>query len=435
MAGGEVRGVVALLIVLLCGVLAACGGSTPTAASAGCAPADRDCVEVGIGEPIYLGAFLALDYASGLDVLASVRLGLDYLDGAFDQNAGQLLGHDVALIVEKDECSAISGRIGANRMLIEPGLLAVIGPTCSGSAFGSADRVFAEHNVLVVSPSNTAPGLTNPETHQRTYFRTAFNDAIQSSVVADFIFTRQQITSAVTVSKADDAYSGQLAEMFSRSFNALGGAVEQSFSLGPEDARSGVARTLAKDPPGAIFVSLQTPDCGEVVSAIRATPALAATTIVVAESCQTEDFVKLLGTRANGIYASGPDFSSVEKNLFYRDWYLPAYRQLTGNEPEGVFGPSGFDATALLLDAIRRTAVVHPGGVLTFSRTQLRRAMLDVRGYAGLSGVLSCLPTGDCNEGARIAIYRAPQWPIIKGDKAQPVFSQFKTLAQVGLTN
>ena len=423
------------LLALLCAVMAGCGDGDSGAAPAGCAPDDTDCVEVGIGQPIYVGAFLALDFTSGLDVLASVRLALDYLDGVFDQNPGQLLGHDIALIVEKDECTPASGRTGALRLLGEPGLLAAIGPTCSGSAFGSAARVFAERNVLLISPSNTAPGLTAPDTHERTYFRTAFNDAIQGSVVADFIFTNRQIDAAVTVAKAEDAYSQQLSETFADSFANLGGTIERSFQLAPGDNRASVGKALAADPPGAVFVSLQTPDCGLVVQGLRAQPALAATTIVVAESCQTEDFVELLGPQADGVFASGPDFSTVDENAFYREWYLPAYRQLTGNDPNGVFGPSGFDATALLLDAIRRTAVVLPGGALRVSRTALRRSMLDIRGYAGLSGVLSCRPTGDCNEGARIAIYESPAWPILKGDKAVPVFSQFKTLSEVGLTN
>jgi branched-chain amino acid transport system substrate-binding protein len=429
------RAVPAIFILVLISVLlTACGGSTPSAVT-GCAPDDADCVEVGIGEPIYLGAFLALDFASGRDTLASVRLALDYLDGVFDQNDGQLLGHDIALLVEKDECNAVSGRIGARAMLSEPGLLAVIGPTCSSTAFGSADQVLSERDVLLVSPSNTAPSLTDPDSHQRTYFRTAFNDAIQGSVVADFVFSRQQLTSAVTVSKADDAYSSQLAATFGVSFTALGGTVVRSFSLKPGDARAGVAQALQADPPAAIFIALQTPDCGEVAAAIRRQPSLRDSTIVVAEACQTEDFIDTLGASATGIYASGPDFSTVQADPFYRDWYLPAYRQLTGNDPDGVFGPSAFDAAGLVIDAIRRTAVVLPGGVLRFSRAQLRRALLDVRRYAGLSGSLTCLPTGDCSEGARIAIYRAPDWPIVRGDRATPVFSQFKTLAEVGLTN
>ncbi|MGI9186966.1 MAG: branched-chain amino acid ABC transporter substrate-binding protein [Gaiellales bacterium] len=426
---------VTLAILALAAVLVSCGDSHPAAMDDVCAPADNDCVEVGIGEPIYLGAFLALDFASGRDVLASVRLALDYLDGAFDQHQGQLLGHDVALLVEKDGCSPLSGRIGAEALLTEPGLLAVIGPTCSGTASGSADRVFSDHDVLLVSPSNTAPSLTDPDAHQRTYFRTAFNDAIQGSVVADFVFSRQERQSAVTIAKAEDAYSSQLAGTFSNSFAALGGTVARSFSLKPKDSRTGVALALAADPPEAIFISLQTPDCGQVAAAVRSQRALDRSLIVVAESCQTEDFVASLGAKARGIYASGPDFSAVQDDRFYRDWFLPAYRQLTGNPPDGVFGPSAFDATGLVVDAIRRTAQVLPGGVLRFSRAQLRRALLDVSRYAGLSGSLTCLPTGDCSEGARIAIYRAPDWPIVRGDRATPVFSQFKTLAEVGLIN
>ena len=66
-------------------------------------------------------------------------------------------------------------------------------------------------------------------------------------------------------------------------------------------------------------------------------------------------------------------------------------------------------------------------------REALRRAMLVVQGYDGLSGRLTCGTLGDCAESARIAVYRYPDWPVNRPD-AKPVFSQLKTLAQVAST-
>jgi branched-chain amino acid transport system substrate-binding protein len=171
--------------------------------------------------------------------------------------------------------------------------------------------------------------------------------------------------------------------------------------------------------------------CDEIAAAIRQAPSTRDIPIVVSEACQTPTFLKTLGADANGIYTSGPDFSTVRESEFYNTEYLPAYRRLTGGDPIGVFHPTAWDTANLLFDAIRRTAVSDSSGVLTIDREALRRALLEVRGYEGLSGRLSCTSSGDCAEGARIAIYRAPNWPVNKGDAAEPIFSQLKTLSQI----
>ena len=171
--------------------------------------------------------------------------------------------------------------------------------------------------------------------------------------------------------------------------------------------------------------------CDEVAAAIRRAPNTRSIPIVVSEACQTPTFLAALGADANGIYTSGPDFSTVRESAFYNDAYLPAYRRLTGGDPIGVFHPTAWDTTNLLFDVIRRTAMSDSSGVLSIDREALRRGLLEVRGYEGLSGRLSCTSSGDCAEGARIAIYRAPNWPVNKGDAAQPIFSQLKTLAQI----
>jgi branched-chain amino acid transport system substrate-binding protein len=183
--------------------------------------------------------------------------------------------------------------------------------------------------------------------------------------------------------------------------------------------------------PAVVFITAFSPECEAMAAALRAQPATRRTPIVVSEACQTETFLDALGPAAAGVYASGPDFSYLTDNAFYRDGYLPAYRRQTGGDPIAVFHAFAFDAFSLVVDAIRRTAVVEPGGALSIDREGLRRALLQVRGYPGMSGRLTCAASGDCAEGARIAVYRAPDWPVARGAGATPVFSQQKTLAQI----
>ena len=217
---------------------------------------------------------------------------------------------------------------------------------------------------------------------------------------------------------------------FTQSFGVLGGTPLADLSFEDESPAT-IAASVAELNPEMVFIAEYSPRCEALVGALRDRPETRATPIVVSEACQTPDFFELLGSKANGVYAAGPDFSVVRESAFYRDAYLPAYRRLTGGDPIGVFHPAAWDAVNLLFDAVRRTAVVDPSGGLSIDREALRRALLSVQGYSGLSGRITCESSGDCAESARIAIYRAPNWPVVKGDSAKPVFSQLKTLAEV----
>lgn len=429
------RGRTLLAVVGTALVLGACGGAdvpAPGAASA-CPETNASCVRVGIGQPIYLGELLFLTAGTGLDSQQSLRLAVDYLDGVFDGRPGQLLGHDVEVLTQDDECSAVGGRTGALRLREEPALVAVVGTSCSSAALGAADAVLAEGNVLLVSPSNTAPALTAPDRRRRNYFRIAPNDALQASAVADFAYLRQGWRRAVTVHAAGDVYSEQLARAFSDSLTQLGGEAIADLPLDGISSGRAVAREAVALDPDVVMITAFSPECEHAAAAIRALPGGRDLPIVVAEACQTEEFLRLLGPAASGIYASSPDFTYLEDDAFYRDSYLPAYRRQSGGDPIGVYHAHAFDGFALVADAIRRTAVVEPGGVLVIDREGLRRALLEVRGYQGLSGRLTCGSTGDCAEAARVAVYRAPNWPVARGAAARPVFSAQKALAQFDL--
>lgn len=410
--------------------LAGCAGSgDATVASADCPRSGPECVSVPIGQPVYIGSLFLLSDPVGLDAAQSVTLAIDYLDGEFDGVPGQLMGHDVVVLAEDDQCSSPGGRSGALRLVQEPSIVGVLGTSCSAAALGAADTVLAQRNILLVSPSNTAPGLTAEDSHQRTYFRTAFNDLIQASSDADFAYARMGWISAAAMHREGDAYTTQLADAFAAAYARLGGTFLTNIALNDNVTPSVAAARLAKVRPGVVFMTDQQ-SCVETILAIRAQPALARTPIVVPDACQTPELLAVGGPDIRALYASGPDFSFIAQTPFYRDAYLPAYERLTGGAPTGVWHPQAWDAANLLIDAIRRSAVATPGGGLVIDRESLRRAFLEVQGYHGLSGNLTCSTLGDCAESARIGVYRYPAWPVNDPD-AEPVFSQLKTLAQV----
>ncbi|MDP4921287.1 MAG: branched-chain amino acid ABC transporter substrate-binding protein [Solirubrobacteraceae bacterium] len=390
------------------------------------------CTSIAAGEPIFLGSLLSDDATSGIDSLTSSELAIDYLDGRFDGIAGRLLDHPISLISENDDCTPEGGRLGAERLLEEEKLLGVIGTTCSSSALDEADALMTARKTLIVSPSNSAPSLTDAERHQRYYFRTALNDLLQGEVAAEFAYNKINGRKAA-VMFSPSAYSSQLGDAFGNRFRLRGGIVASRTDIEAKGGVSAAVKAAERKKADVVFVPVQMsskPSCADVVEAVRSSRALRSAWIIVSEACQDRTFLEALGKRADGVYASGPDAGDTADDPFYRSEYLPAFKRSAGAPPAGVFDTNAFDAINLIFGAVRQAAQRQPGGGLLIDREKLRSALLDVKGYSGLSGTLDCSTTGDCAQGGRIAIYEAPNWPVSRPG-AEPVFSQSKSIAEL----
>ncbi len=439
-------------VLLACALgvsVAGCGSSSPAEDATRtvdevCAEDPFGCVVFNVGDPVELGALLWVGpgaSGSGVGSEVAVNLAVDYLDGVFDGVPGQLLGHPVEVLVEDDGCSRDTGVVSAERLRAEPRLLAVVGTTCSSAALDGAAAVFSEVGILLVSPSATAPALTDPENRQRFFFRTAPNDSIQGSVVADFVVRnltpRGEEGAVVQVATVDDAgpYSSELAEVFGQRVELQGGGVVASASLGGSQASpetiAGVVAQLAAVQPDVVFLPLFDPNCTAMVRALRAEPALSQAQLVVAEACVGPELLTDAGVAAVGVYGSSPDFSDSSADPFYAEEFLPAFERRFGGPPPGVWHAHAFDAANLIFDATRRVALRLPGGAFAVPRSALRSAFLEVSRYRGVSGLVTCTPSGDCAQSARIAVFQAPQWPVEGGTGDVPVFSQSKSLADV----
>ena len=231
------------------------GGSGATSATGGavdCASDEFGCVEIAAGDPIQLASLLSItgDTAFlGTDSNNGILLALDYLDDKFDGTPGQLLGHDVTLQQEDDGCSAEGGQAGATALAANPDIVAVIGTSCSSAALGVADTILGDKGMILISPSNTNPGLTSEEAHQPFYLRTAHNDKIQGAIVADFVFTKLGIDTAATIND-ESPYADGLAAAFRDNFEALGGTITDTEQVNSGDTDLGpVFTNIAADQP------------------------------------------------------------------------------------------------------------------------------------------------------------------------------------------
>jgi branched-chain amino acid transport system substrate-binding protein len=93
--------------------------------------------------------------------------------------------------------------------------------------------------------------------------------------------------------------------------------------------------------------------------------------------------------------------------------FLPKYKELSGQEnPISIFHAHAYDAMNMVIAAIEKVAVQDADGTLHIPRQAMRDAMYATKDFPGLTGNLTCTPTGDCAD-PKIAVYEyhAGQYP------------------------
>jgi branched-chain amino acid transport system substrate-binding protein len=412
------------------------GDTAATGATGGAVDCDTGfgCVEVAAGAPITVGTLLAIsgDVASlGQDSQDGATLAIDYLDGTLDgELQGELMGHTVELSNEDDLCAAEGGQAGATALAADPSIVAVIGTSCSSAALGVADTILSDKGILLISPSNTNPGLTSEEAHQPFYLRTAHNDKIQGAIVSDFVYTEQGLTTAATIND-ESPYADGLAAAFRANFEAAGGTITAVEAINSADTDfKPLLTSIAQGNPEALYFPDFNPACALIAK--QAAEIMPDTLLIGSDGCLATDFLETAGAAANGVFASSPDLSVFANGDFYKNEFIPAYQESFGTEPTSVFHAHSFDAMNILFEAIKSTAVENDDGSLTIPRQALRDAIFATSGWAGITGTITCNELGDCATDVTIGVFEAPGWPVEGGSgNTDPVFSETKTLDDV----
>jgi branched-chain amino acid transport system substrate-binding protein len=430
-----------VLVSVLAIVAAACSNnnsSTPSAGGSGGGGGPDcntppGCVTVASGAPIEIGTLLATTGSTkslGLDSLYGVELAVDYLDGNFDQQNGQIDGHDIKLVNESDGCSADGGQQGATTLAADPQIVGVIGTSCSSASLGVADKIFSDKGITIISPSATNPALTTEGTHQPYYFRTAHNDRIQAAVVADFAVQKLNAKTAVTIHD-ESPYTQGLTDGFKANFEAQGGSVtdEEAVNSGDTDFKALLTK-IAQNPPDVLYAPDFNPVCALINKQAADVSGLDHTVIMGSDGCSDDTFPKIAGDSADGNYLSGPDLTAFSGGDFYQNQFLPAYKQLAGSNPISVFHAHAFDAFNVMAKAIEASAVKNSDGSLTIQRSALKDAVQNTSNYQGIIGTITCTPLGDCATQVTIGVYQIPNVGFLDPN-AKPVFSETKTLADV----
>jgi branched-chain amino acid transport system substrate-binding protein len=410
------------LVAVLSIVAAACASDNEPGGGNGggvdCATVEFGCVEVGADEAINLGAAQVIsgaDATLGQDQVNALELAIDHLDDKFDQTDGTLLDHPVNLTTEDELCSAEGGQTAGQALAADDSIVAVIGTSCSSAALGVADTILGDKGILLISGSNTSPALTDPSLHNPFYARTAHNDRIQGAIVAEFALDPEQLGAKTAATIADESpYTQGLVGAFEANFEAGGGTLTGSEQVDSEDTDfKPVLTSLAAQKPDVLYFPIFVAACTLIIK--QAAEIMPDTTLIVSDGCLSSDTLKNAGKAADGVWASSPDLSAFQTNEFYSGEFIPAYKEAFGSDPLSVFHAHAYDAANVVFEAIEKVAIDNGDGSLSIPRQALRDAVFDTKGYQGVTGTITCLPTGDCATDVTIGMFLGPGWPVEGG--------------------
>jgi branched-chain amino acid transport system substrate-binding protein len=344
-------------------------------------------IRIPAGESIKIGASVPL---TGPDA----ALGIDSRDGAIVgieqwklDNEEQILGHDIELVPEDDGCSdAAIATAAAERLVDTEGVVAILGPLCSGGA-QAAIPIYQEAGLVMISGSATRSDLGETQPEPVFFFRAVFRNADEGVVQARYAIDVAGATTAYVVDDTEP-YGEDLADAAQEALEAEGVTVtREKIERGTTDF-SALASRAAADNPGVFIFEGFNPEGQLILTALRAAgyEGLFMSGDGVAS---VADFIEPDPELAEGAYFAGCGGD-------YPEELLALYDEHIGNPPSTPFVAHYADAARILLNAIAEVAV-DEGGELVINTGELRDAVAATQfeGAFSFTGTIAFTETGD----------------------------------------
>ncbi|MBN2126471.1 MAG: branched-chain amino acid ABC transporter substrate-binding protein [Deltaproteobacteria bacterium] len=363
------------------------------------AAGEKGVVKIKKGEPVHIAYWFV---TSG----ANTSLGMDTVRGceiAIEVFGGKVKGHPIKFSGQDSGCNPEGGQAAATKLASDPTIVAAIGSNCSSEAKPGVPILW-NAGIPTVSPSNTAPYLTDPNRgpEYNGYLRTCHNDKVQGAVAAQFAYNVLKVKRAATIHDGS-VYAEQLAQVMAETFKKLGGTVtaQEAVSPGDTDMRP-VLTKIATGKPEFIYYPIFIAEGGHITRQAKEVAGLEKVYLMGADGIFSPDFLKAAGEAAVGMFHSSPDFSAFPEAY---QTFLKTHQEKYGIKPEAPFHAHAYDATMMILNAIEKVGVEGPDGSLSIDRMKLRDALYATKNFQGMTGTLSCDVYGDCAD-PRIAVYQ-----------------------------
>jgi branched-chain amino acid transport system substrate-binding protein len=304
--------------------------------------------------------------------------GVDCVNGALlavkeFNDAGGVNGKKVQLLVSDSNSSAEQGRTAAVQ-LMSKGVVGILGEVASGITAQMAEAAKAKQ-IPVLAVGATKTTLTDIGPHVA---RVCYTDDLQGPVMAKFAYEELGLRNVAIVTDKKQPYSTGLSESFRNFYVKLGGKIvdEQFYESGATQFGPQLTNLKAKNPDG-LFLSGYFNEVGPLARQAR-------------DAGITAKFLGGDGWDSSQILVSGGDaivggffcnhYNNDEERPEVKN-FLSKWQSAFGGTPGTTMGALGYDAAALMCDALKRAATPDSKALLP--------AIHDTTGFAGVSGQIT----------------------------------------------
>jgi branched-chain amino acid transport system substrate-binding protein len=274
----------------------------------------------------------------------------------------------------------------------------VIGHLTSGAAI-PASRLYHDAGIPMIAGSVTSPKFTQ-QGYNNT-FRIIANDAQQGVALAKFAVTQLK---AKHIAVIDDrtTYGQGLADDFAQSAKAAGGEViKREYTTNSSTDFHAILTSIKSSKPDLIFYGGMDAQAGPLVKQMRQLGIKAK--FMGADGIDTPEFAKLGGTDAEGSFASS---AGSDKAIMpgYHDFDQKFQKRF--NAQIQAYAPYTYDATRVLIDAMKRAQSADPAKIL---------AQLPASAFQGVTGKIAFTTAGDIQNGT-VTLYQLKngKWETLK---------------------
>ena len=296
-----------------------------------------------------------------------------------NQRAG-LLGTPVELIghINKEAGPEVSVQI-AERLIVEDGIIALIGPNRSSHA-AVVGPIAQQYGIPMITTTATNPNVTNAGDF---VFMASFTDSFQGAVMAQFAIEDLNLTTAALITRKGDLYTEGIAEFFALNFSKFGGEiVANEFYEGDPSDFTAQLTSIAAAKPDALFISGFTLDVALVTGQARAIPLQNAngepTIFLGADSWDSSLLFDNEDAEIEGSFFSG--HFSPETDEPNAQAFVNTYESIYESTPTGGVAVS-YDAVKLLFEAVERAGSLDP--------EKIREQLAVTENYIGATTIAS----------------------------------------------
>ena len=305
----------------------------------------------------------------GVDEVKGANLALKEFNDAGGLGDGKIAG----LKIEDSNSDPKTGKSAAEKLMSES-VVGLVGEVASGITAQMAEAAIAK-GVPIVAVGATKTELTALGPN---IFRVCYTDAFQGPVMARFAYEQLGLRKVGIMTDQKQPYSIGLSDSFKKSFTKLGGEVvdEQKYESAQTQFNGQLTNLKSKNPEG-LFLSGYFTEVGQI--ARQARDAGITGPLLGGDGWDSRELVNLGGDAIIGGYYCN-HYNNHEDRPEVKA-FLDKWNKEYGDSPGTTMGALGYDATKLVLEALKKCKDYTPA--------ELAKNIEATTDFVGVSGKIT----------------------------------------------